>query len=293
MSFPLYAVSGKIPTRIMSKNDYKDLKHFLEIVHENEKWYQAGTGKLIPEDSSVDLFPVSKISDVFSETKVKLRTYEIVKELNTPGTFSVYSKRHNQMRLQSYFSKFDKSNGTTAREVYENVWESILSTKEEVVYEYGYASDNYDSFSDQIKTLNLQKLVDDSLLGLFDEETKRIEGIFSVYAYYGVTGSIGAIHIEDSDLMSLNMNIWGAPKHWLSTGEENREKVIKVMAESDSTFNDHPHHYRCKMMVISPNTLHENRIPLYETFQHKNELIVTLCGGFHQIVNCGMFFKFS
>lgn len=279
---------GSIPIVSMSRQDYTDFQHILEKCHETESNYDAGAVIFRSEDM-LPMVPLFDINVVSENTKIKFRKFELVKELATSGTFSIYSvPQAAEVSVGQYFKRFKGSLGTTALEVYENVWKKIDSSKKNVVYKYEYSVDNAETISSGLQFLNLKELTEKSLLGQFDEETKKIEGIFSPYAHYGVPGSIAGLHIEDSDMMSLNVHIWGGPKHWLTIGEANRERVVELMAKSDSTFKNYPHHYRCKLMVISPSALEREQISTFCGFQHENDIVATLCGGFHQITNCGM-----
>ena len=283
------SASATIPTLMMSRQDYLDIGHILECLQEKETYFKSGVVRLRSRDA-FEMISGFDIDNYLKTTKVSFRHFDLMSELHVPGTYSIYSSPHpRDITLGHYFKTYDSQLGTTACDVYQNVWRKIKNSEGDAVHSWKYASDNMEKFSKDIKWINLQQLVEDSLLGHFDSTTKQIEGIFTPYAYYGVTGSLGGIHVEDSDMMSINVNVWGSPKHWLCVSEQHREDVIKVMAKSDKTFSDHPHHYRCKMMAISPEVFDRENIPTHEGYQMKDDIMVTLCGAFHQVVNCGEF----
>lgn len=286
-------MAQQVPIKMMSFSDMVNIKHILEGLHEKESYYNSGIVLLRPEEG-IQLYPHFDINNIIKKTKISYREYQLVNDLKLKGSYTSYSTFHEkQITVGKYFEKYDLNYGTTAREVFENVWKKIDSGKGDIVHEYGYSSDNMENFSNNLNHINLTNLVESSLLGQFDEETKKIEGIFTPFAYYGVTVSIGGTHVEDSDLMSLNVHLWGSIKHWISVCESYREEVIKLMAKSDKSFKEHPHHYRCKMMILSPRLLIEKGIPIHEAYQQKNDIIATLCGAFHQVTNCGEFLTFT
>lgn len=277
----------------MDEEDYKNLSSIVEQAHEKESWYKAGVFKLVPNDTSLNFIKPDVLLDLVHNTKVAIKHQWIIPDLLVDGTYSLYTKHRSYMKAKNYFERFNKDMGNNAREVVDNLWAMIREEKMSSNYEWYYGADNDDSFQQYIDLFNLDSLTEQSLLGKFDRDTKKTKGIFSSYSYFGVTGSLSGIHIEDADLMSLNALLWGSPKHWLSVGEQYREEVVRLMAKSDTTFKAHPHHYRCKMMVVSPAALESEGIPLYETFQHRNEIIVTMCGAFHQVINTGKIQNFA
>lgn len=276
-----------IPVRKMSMDDYGDIKHILESCHDNERYYNAGT-ILLEAPLGLKMIPSFDINEALESVTVTDRTFELVNDLESPGTFTVYSTPLKKLvSLGKYFEKRDKRIGMTSYDVYNSVWKTIETSKKTVVHKYNYSVDNIENISERLEFMNLKSLAEESLLGKFPDEFKNIPGISTPYAYYGTTGSIAGIHVEDSDFMSLNVNIWGSSKHWLSTGEANREKVIEIMTKSDSTFKEFPNHYRCKMVVMTPNKLKEEGVTIYTGYQNANDIIVTLCGAFHQVTNTG------
>lgn len=278
---------SNIPIKMLSAEDYQDFKHILECCHENEQFYNSGTF-LLRSIVNLEMVPLFDINDYMKTELITDRKFELKSDLKSRGTYSVYSwPLKKEITLSQYFTKHKRIYGTTALDIYDNIWKQIKTSNKKTVHDWYYSVDNLESLSKRNQLIDMNSLAKGSLLGQFDCDTQRIDGIFTPYAYYGTAGSIAGIHVEDSDLMSININIWGAPKHWLSTGESSRADVIKVMSESDDTFKTYPHHYRCKMMVIAAEKLLQERIPIYTGYQHVNDTIVTLCGAFHQVTNTG------
>ncbi|KAH9225341.1 hypothetical protein K456DRAFT_1852449, partial [Colletotrichum gloeosporioides 23] len=125
-------------------------------------------------------------------------------------------------------------------------------------------------------------------------------GITTSYLYYSQDAFTGSgMHIEDLAVPSVNMVRWGAPKQWLFITPE-PDNVRAFESRCRETFQRQrksaKHHYarsECSQFVRHTNALFTNEvlrewgIKFTETTCREGELVVTLPGTYHQVVNQG------
>jgi hypothetical protein len=83
----------------------------------------------------------------------------------------------------------------------------------------------------------------------------KVEGLNSLYLYFGTWGTPFPWHTEDFDLLSLNNHHYGKPKLWYFIGEilEMRfENLCKEILLFDHSINECSNMYRHKYLVIDP-----------------------------------------
>ncbi|KAL0764705.1 hypothetical protein CaCOL14_012795 [Colletotrichum acutatum] len=136
------------------------------------------------------------------------------------------------------------------------------------------------------------------LESLFVNDAKP--GITTSYLYYAehaLTGS--GMHIEDLAVPSMNMVRWGAPKQWLFVTPE-QENVRAFEKKCRETFPWRKQARRpqraathCSQFVrhanviVTTEALRDWGIDFSETICREGELVVTLPGTYHQVVNMG------
>ncbi|KAI3528654.1 set-domain histone methyltransferase-8 [Colletotrichum abscissum] len=107
------------------------------------------------------------------------------------------------------------------------------------------------------------------------------------------------MHIEDLAVPSINMVRWGAPKRWLFVTPE-QENVRAFEKKCRETFRWRTHARRpqrvaphCSQFVrhanllVTTEALRDWGIDSSETICREGELVVTLPGTYHQVVNMG------
>lgn len=116
---------------------------------------------------------------------------------------------------------------------------------------------------------------------------KPIPGVTNWYLYCNSEGSMFAIHVEDGNLLSINIHISGSPKYWVMIPAECQETVRSFLREfydSDTECEDPTRH---KDLYIPLYVLVERGIPFRIVPQEPGQIIITLPGVYHQGWNSG------
>ncbi|EON69796.1 hypothetical protein W97_09059 [Coniosporium apollinis CBS 100218] len=117
---------------------------------------------------------------------------------------------------------------------------------------------------------------------------KPIEGVTGSYAYLSAKrGSPATLHIEDGLLGSINLVVAGHPKIWLMVAASDREKLETAVQNAFRKTTACSQFVRHKNLVLSPSLLDRWGISYQVVECRAGELVVTLPGAYHQVVNQG------
>ena len=118
-------------------------------------------------------------------------------------------------------------------------------------------------------------------------------GITDSFVYLGTWMSIFNIHVEDRQLYSLNILLFGSCKVWYIVRPADGHKVQKLVKEmvkpklEDQRFENCQDFLQHKLILISPEVLTKNGIRFSTVIQKKNEIVCTFPFAFHQGYNEG------
>lgn len=120
----------------------------------------------------------------------------------------------------------------------------------------------------------------------------RIVGIHTAYEYISSAAqSATGIHVEDAFLGSANVVLAGAPKVWLIISPKYLEaleaKMEKKLAKGSRRLLPCSQFVRHLNALLSPKLLDEWMIPYQIVSCSAGEMIITLPGAYHQVVNAG------
>ncbi|KAK3580965.1 hypothetical protein CHS0354_006992 [Potamilus streckersoni] len=116
----------------------------------------------------------------------------------------------------------------------------------------------------------------------------KIEGVNTVYLYFGMWKTTFACHTEDMDLYSINYLHFGAPKSWYAIPPEHGRCFERLAQELfPSSFKACPAYMRHKMSLISPTILKKHSIPFNKITQEAGEFMITFLYGYHSGYNHG------
>ena len=115
-----------------------------------------------------------------------------------------------------------------------------------------------------------------------------IPGVTSPYLYFGMWRALFAWHTEDLDLYSVNYLHFGAPKTWYTVPPEHRKR-FEIVAQGlcPELFRTCPEFFRHKEILLSPQLLRQQGIPLVRVVQREREFVVTYPGAYHAGFNHG------
>lgn len=121
-----------------------------------------------------------------------------------------------------------------------------------------------------------------------------VPGIHTAYAYLSeVGGSATPMHVEDGLLGSANVVLAGYPKLWLLVSPQHRTAFEQRVAADAGLRDSAATHPECSQAVrhcsllLSPTLLERWGIPFSIVCCRAGELIATLPGTYHQVVNVG------
>lgn len=139
--------------------------------------------------------------------------------------------------------------------------------------------------------LLLQVLELDRIPSLLDgTKAGRIAGVGSQYLYYGKAGTVFAYHLEDSNLLSVNIHMGGAPKVWYAVHHEDVPNFMNFVAvnyaeEWGNCRSGYLMHKRC---FPAPHALRDAGIRVTPVLQTPGDIIVTFPHGIHGGFNTGL-----
>lgn len=158
----------------------------------------------------------------------------------------------------------------------EEYWSSIETRKCTPTY----GNDVEESlFDEDCQSCNFKDLGADDI----SHKDKPISGVNTSFLYFGMAGTSFAWHVEDYDMFSISYLHEGAPKTWYAVPQCEGKKLEGLL---EGIF-ECPQYLRHKMVLIDPRRLRMNGIPVYETKQCVNEIIVTFPYGYHAGFNHG------
>lgn len=120
----------------------------------------------------------------------------------------------------------------------------------------------------------------------------RIPGIHLAYEYIsGDKGLATVMHVEDGFLGSANVVLTGHPKIWLLVPPSHRyelEKCVRAeLMSSEDSRNLCSQFVRHQNVLLAPELLQKWKIPYHVATCKAGEMIITLPGTYHQVVNAG------
>ncbi|KAL3150355.1 hypothetical protein ABBQ32_000197 [Trebouxia sp. C0010 RCD-2024] len=153
-----------------------------------------------------------------------------------------------------------------------------------------YGADNEGSLFDKdIKEWNPANL--DSCLSrgiAADPSGQKVKGVNTPYLYYGSWKSTFAWHTEDAELHSVNYLHYGAPKVWYCVAPKDKRKMDNFLANKLSAQHGQCKDFmRHKTIMIKPEVLVENHIPVQKVVQYPGDFIINFPGAYHAGFNTG------
>jgi hypothetical protein len=124
-------------------------------------------------------------------------------------------------------------------------------------------------------------------LGL--ENLGGVSGISSPWGYAGTRGSAFPVHVEDSNLGSMNVHLKGAIKIWYVIHPNLRERFIEELKKLyPNQYEECKQYHQHKRFWINPLYVQKIMdIPVYRIKQRPGDLVVTWAGAFHWGFNTG------
>lgn len=139
-------------------------------------------------------------------------------------------------------------------------------------------------------------------------------GILTPYLYLGMLLTSFGLHIEDSDLCSINYMHDGKPKVWYGIPFSEHDKLHRLAEKLFSSLAESAgcnFYIRHKTLMIPPSLLQANGIrftrvrihclenmnelksflsqhSLFQIVQYPGEFVISLSGGYHMGFNCGL-----
>lgn len=124
-------------------------------------------------------------------------------------------------------------------------------------------------------------------------EKNNVPGIHTPYTYLsGGAGSATCMHIEDGMLGSANVVLAGYPKIWLFVPPSHRQ-ALEARVRAELLNLEAPPEQKCtqfirhQSLLLSPRLLDQWRIPYHLVCCRAGEMVVTLPGTYHQVINVG------
>ena len=116
-----------------------------------------------------------------------------------------------------------------------------------------------------------------------------ISGVTSPWGYGGTRGSLFPIHLEDSNLASINYHLGGSSKVWYVVDPCYKDDMVKMLTKMyPYEFSQCACYHRHKNLFINPLTVQkEYGIPVYKIIQKPGDVVVTWPGTFHWGFNAG------
>ena len=283
---------------LFTRSDYFDFLYQVNLLSRTSSVQSEGAIYIRPSSSSISPLTYSvkeRLSQEYS--KVTVTNYELypvnprkrISRARMKGIYEVRWRTREEQAVNEYYPSTINSSVSVSEDydLLSSFWGQISRCSGQQPYNWHYAADNPDLYSDAIMGYPIQKLINETITP-FVSETGRTEGIDSPFTYYGSPGSTGPMHVEDMDLCSVNILLAGQTKHWIIVSAKESTKVRQLMASTNSRlFQEHPNHYRCKTLILTPEALERAEIPYHEIFQREGEYVVTLPGAFHQVINLG------
>ena len=121
-------------------------------------------------------------------------------------------------------------------------------------------------------------------------ELGEVSGVSTPWGYAGTKGSTFPVHLEDSDLGSINHLMDGKPKIWFVVHPNSRDNFVTGLRKLYSKeFLECRQYHRHKNLYIDPVKVQEVMgIPVYKIVQRPGDMVVTWPGTFHWGYNAGL-----
>lgn len=263
---------------------FADMKQFKKYVEELEmKCADECAFKIIPPEKFKGYSNKLKLDTILAN--VVVQRAEVIRVKNDVA----YELSYEEQKTMSYDQFLRKgkrgepANGSINR--YERLaWKNLGKGGCESLY----AIDNPISlFNDACGVMNLNKF--SRAESLIHQGSERMRGIHEPYVYIGSYITYFGIHLEDSDLCSINYLHEGAAKVWyyIPFSEHTKlEKLAVKFGEAVATTCDN--FLRHETLMIPPTVLRRNGIRFSWVVQNQNEFIISMSGGYHFGFNCGL-----
>ena len=123
--------------------------------------------------------------------------------------------------------------------------------------------------------------------GIFEgEEDSDFDGINTTWIYAGNSGVPFEFHLEDANMRSLNIHLFGESKIWFAVDNKNIPKVEELLRKHcDYESELCPVFYRHKHSFVDMGIFASENIPVYKVEQNPGDIIIT--NSFHQGFNLG------
>lgn len=213
--------------------------------------------------------PVDPITKIPANHKVTVHTYTYKGEEKPLST--VLLKKTSKMLLQDFINLSKKQKEITLIE--------FLRDKRNSSYEFKYV--NSETFKGQVDYKSVGFGWDLHNNGIGGKENP---GINVPFLYIGWPGAVSPLHLEESNLRSINVHFGGADKIWFGIENEDIPKLEDLLSTLDEC-NQCPYVFRHKIHFWDTELLTKNGIRVYKTVQKKGDIIIT--NSFHQVVNLG------
>lgn len=266
------------------KASFAEMKQFKKYVEELEiKCANECAFKITPprrfESYSNGLPQEAILSNVVTQRADEIITHnDVAYELSYEEQRSM---THNQFMMSVAQNEpvFDSINNCE-----EAAWLNLQNASQQSLY----AIDNPVSlFDESCKFMNLNTFSRaESLIHQGDE---LMGGIHKPYLYVGSYLTYFGIHLEDSDLCSINYLHEGAAKVWYFIPSSEHGKLERLAERFGRAVGITCDNFlRHKSLMIPPAILRKNGIRFSRVIQNPNEFVISLSGGYHFGFNCGL-----
>lgn len=176
------------------------------------------------------------------------------------GVFGMsFAEKYKTQKTYSEFVDFAKKSGLDQEEENseKSFWEFVRNPKCSKVPLYAIDND-MTLFPETCSTWNLSQIkAEESVIHQLDVD---LPGVLKPYTYFGMRNTCFAWHVEDSNLLSINI-CWMGMKTWYFIPTDN-EKDFESLAATETKHDDScSFHLRHKSLFIPPSKLKQHGIP--------------------------------
>ena len=280
----------KFDTISQVKKELADFPIFLQKL-EKLGANEIGVAKIIfPEDWQ----PVQDF--VISETFLEQCKYPIMKpfeqkyETISPGVYLADFKNMAKCNVDKFLKKAkdypSKPESMTPDQLEKEFWRlQALETTPTPIYANEIEFNLMDNPGFNFKTMKT----------ILNELEVEMKGINTSFLYFGIWRSYFVWHVEDRDLGGANFLHYGEAKTWNvvppAYGHSFKKLVNeKYSSKKESQFPTCEDFMRHKRVLMSPEILKRNGIPVVNVVQNKNEMVLVWPFSFHSGFNHGLNF---
>ena len=260
---------GRVPVKSITKKDLN--LSFLDF--EKEKLQP-----LLTKQPAAVLRPEGKVTGMswhhFNDWLVTPKSQNLVLK-NSGHGYLGEAKEGDNVKLEAFFATNTRADVMIDEEMFETKNVEGVAYVNDIPMLRDMVSDG--EIWSLFQNLGLDKLGD-------------VSGVSSPWGYAGTRGSTFPVHMEDSNLGSVNYLLDGKPKVWFVVHPEDRDKfVLGLKKLYPKEYKKCSQYHRHKNLFVNPVMVQkEMDIAVFRIEQLPGDLVVTWPGTFHWGYNSGL-----